>query len=103
MTTPRPFQRLDDRLVGHPIDDTLLEGVPHTGHVAPGLDRHRSPVGTCSGRGGRTPAPIELESRYYRDELVGVESDELLVVMDVILQLQNSHNPFSHVPERGNE
>ncbi|GII26503.1 hypothetical protein [Planosporangium mesophilum] len=87
MRDPAPFQRLDDREAGLPVDTTLYEDVPHW-LVTP-LRNWLS--GTLNGEGSLARrALLRLKMSSWGDDaqtLVDVEANLLHIVVDAVLQL----------------
>ncbi|MBE1580411.1 hypothetical protein ACFORH_43400 [Amycolatopsis roodepoortensis] len=97
MNAPQPFQRLDDRLAGKPLDDVLLAGVP---------TRLEIPLREWVSRALQGPPDVTRRlaravvislgwslnaNRTYSGLLYNAPREELLVVIDAILQLTAEH------------
>lgn len=92
MAEARPFQRLDDRLAGKPLDDVLLPGVPP--HLVTPV---REWIEEVLPIGGYPPMaedvflslqwPRPPGRRSYEDALVLISGDDLLTAVDAMLQL----------------
>ncbi|QXV63535.1 hypothetical protein [Amycolatopsis sp. TNS106] len=97
MNAPRPFQRLDDRLAGKPLDDVLLAGVPdHL--VTPLRDWISEALQGNPDVSRRLSKAVVISLGWprhanttYNGLLYNAPREELLVVIDAILQLTAEH------------
>jgi hypothetical protein len=85
----RPFQRIEDRLAGRPLDQTLHDGVPAW------LDRpFRDWLDNCADESLAFEVALRLrlslrpeDREEYQTRLYNCTHDELLAVVDAVLQL----------------
>lgn len=89
MTTPRPFQRLDDRLAGKPLDEVLLPGVPE--HLVAPLRGWLADVLYHGGDEDLAQAVVvalrlkHKSGYHYVSTLTGARDEDLLTVVDAVL------------------
>ncbi|SNR75662.1 hypothetical protein SAMN06265360_117110 [Haloechinothrix alba] len=111
MSEAYPFQRLDDRLAGKPVDDVLLDGVPD--HLELPLRDWLKAAFKVEPPYKNRPHMEELAQQVvvslqwsaytsrskveYINTLVGAPTDELLVVVDAVLQCDGDNPGVSQI------